>query len=443
MSRVEDRLRLAGMSEEGARSRAAMFARVEAALRDRGIEPSSRFHVPGRIEVLGKHTDYAGGRSLLAAVERGFCVAFAPRRDGRVRILDVGRSDEIALSLDPAERPLSPHWAIYPAAVTRRLARDFEGPLLGADIALLSDLPPSSGLSSSSALLIATFEALRASNRLEAREDFARALPGVLDVAAYLGSVESGRPFRGFGGEAGVGTAGGSQDHTAILASEAGRLCRFGFAPVRAEGSVSLPKEVTFVVAVSGVVAQKTAGAREAYNRAAALSSAILGEWCAMSGRDDRTLFEAVTSSPDAHLRLREALGSSSGAFEASALQARLEQFVDESLILIPAAFDALGAGDLEAFGRAVDRSQRGAEAGLANQVKETVSLQRLARSLGAYAASAFGAGFGGSVWSLVSRDQAAAFMAEWELEYRRGHEHPGSVFFRTDAGPPLLHLSD
>ena len=418
-----------------------MFARAEQALRERGLEPVHRFHVPGRIEVLGKHTDYAGGRSLLAAVERGFCVVSAPRNDAVVRIVDAGRRDEVVLGLDPQAGPASPHWAIYPAAVARRLARDFEGPLRGADIALISDLPPSSGLSSSSALLIATFEALRLSNQLDELEEFARALPGVLDVAAYLGSVESGRPFRGFGGEAGVGTSGGSQDHTAILASEAGRLRRFGFAPVRAEGSVALPRDVTFVVAVSGVVAQKTAGAQAAYNRAAALSAAILEKWRGISGREDRTLFEAVSSAPSAYQHLRGALAVTTGGFEPSALQSRLDQFVEESLVLIPAAFEALAAGDLLGFGRAVDRSQRGAETGLANQVEETVDLQRTARRLGAHGASAFGAGFGGSVWALVSRHEASGFRLEWEREYRSRHDLKAAAFFLTDAGPPLTAI--
>lgn len=437
-----DRLLAAGMSESAARSRAGLFLRTDEALRERGASTALRFHVPGRIEVLGKHTDYAGGRSLLAAVERGFCVATAPRKDALVRILDVGRADEVTLSLDPAAPAVtSPHWAIYPAAAARRLARDFKAPLHGADLSLISDLPPSSGLSSSSALLIATFEALRRVNALDDREDFTRALPGVLDVAAYLGSVESGRPFRGFGGEAGVGTSGGSQDHTAILASQAGHLCRFGFAPVRFEGSAPLPAEVTFVVAVSGVVAQKTAGAREAYNRAASLSAAILRKWRATTGRDEATLFEAVASGADAYRRLREALGSGESDFTPEALQARLDQFVDESLVLIPAAFEALASGDLTGFGSAVDRSQKGAETGLGNQVEETMELPRMARALGAHAASAFGAGFGGSVWALVSRKEAEGFKAAWEGQYRSRYDHPAASFFLTDAGPPLLRL--
>ena len=432
------------MSETGARSRAAMFFRVDPALHSiAGVEPLHRVHVPGRIEVLGKHTDYAGGRSLLAAVERGFCVASAPRRDATVRLIDVGRSDVVTLSLDPAFDPgASPHWAIYPAAVVRRLARDFTPPLCGADIAFMSDLPPSSGLSSSSALLIAVFEALRLANDLDARDDFRVAMPGVLDIAAYLGSVESGRPFRGFPGEAGVGTAGGSQDHTAILASEAGHLRQFGYAPSRLEGSVPLPADLTFVIGMSGVVAQKTAGARHAYNRAASLSATLLERWREVSGRNDATLFEAVTSAPNAHRRLREALRARRAlSFATEDLEARLDQFIEETLVLIPAAFTALSSGDLAAFGRAVDRSQRCAEMGLRNQVPATIDLARLARSLGAHAASAFGAGFGGSVWAMVSRIAAEAFRAEWEREYRAHHDHKAATFFVTEAGPPMVRL--
>ncbi len=441
MTVIIDALMGAGMSEEAARARALMFGRADAALRDRGVEPAHRFHVPGRIEVLGKHTDYAGGRSLLAALERGFAVASAPRRDTTVRLIDVGRGDEVTLALDASLVVTSPHWAIYPAAATRRLARDFEAPLHGADVAFISDLPPSSGLSSSSALLVAAFEALRLANDLDERPDFRRALPGVLEVAAYLGSVESGRPFRGFGGEAGVGTAGGSQDHTAILASEAGRLCRFGFAPVRSEGCVVLPADLTFVIGVSGVVAQKTAGAREAYNRAAALSAAILSIWRTVSGGAEATLFEAVSSSRHATGELRRVLRTASSTFPAADLEARLDQFAEECLVLIPAAFEALSAGDLVAFGQTVDRSQEGAERGLKNQVPETVTLARLARSLGAPAASAFGAGFGGSVWALVPRGDAERFSGDWERAYRLQFDHGATCFFRSPAGPALSRI--
>jgi galactokinase len=445
----------AGMSEVASRSRALMFGRVEAALRAKHVEPTHRFHVPGRIEVLGKHTDYAGGRSLLTAVERGFCVASAARKDAFVSVTDVGRGEEVMLSLQGPVAIGAPHWAIYPATVIRRFVRDFGIPLHGTDVSFESDLPPSSGLSSSSALLIATFEALRVANGLgpglevdaghsheDTRDVFRRSLPGVLDVAAYLGSVESGRPFRGFFGEAGVGTSGGSQDHTAILASEAGRICQFGFGPMQSLGSVALPGGVTFVIGVSGVAADKTGGACDAYNRAAALSAALLEVWQSKSGRTAPTLYQAIGASDDEYRRLKEALPSNASEFAQEDLEARLDQFMEESLELIPAAFEALRAGDLTAFGSVVDRSQKGAERGLQNQVRETIELARLARSMGAHAATAFGAGFGGSVWAMVDRNDADRFSADWERSYDRQFGHRGAMFFRSDAGPPLVRLT-
>ena len=85
-----------------------------------------------------------------------------------------------------------------------------------------------------------------------------------------------------------------------------------------------------------------------------------------------------------------------------------------------------------------VDHSQRLAEAHLGNQVPETVTLQRSARELGAVAASAFGAGFGGSVWALVPESEAEAFLERWPEAYRKKHRKAGkeSVFFLSRAGP-------
>ena len=443
MSRIAGRLRAAGMSEQGAASRALMFERVEAALQAEGAVVEHRYHVPGRIEVFGKHTDYAGGRSLLCAVEKGFAAVSARRRDSIVRVIDVGRGDESVLSFDPAfESTGLPHWSIYAAAVVKRLARDFDARLRGVDIALTSDLPPSSGLSSSSALLIAVYEGLRAANDLDAREDFRRALKMPFDAAAYLGSIESGRPFRGFEADAGVGIAGGNQDQTAILLSEPGRLLQVGYAPPRSEGAVDLPEDHIFVIAVSGVIAQKAGGAQASYNRAADHSKALLDVWNAETGRSDATPYEALVSSEDARERLDRALLVHATPFPAEDLRARLTQFHDETFDIIPNAFAALSEGDIARFGRLADRSQAGAERGLMNQVEETIALQRCARTLGAAAASAFGAGFGGSVWALVARERVDAFVEDWRREYARAFDHPQAAFFTAEAGPALTRLA-
>ena len=63
-----------------------------------------RWFVPGRIEVLGKHTDYAGGRSLICAAERGMCVVAAPRSDAFIRIADAIRGEALEVPLSPRSR---------------------------------------------------------------------------------------------------------------------------------------------------------------------------------------------------------------------------------------------------------------------------------------------------------------------------------------------------
>src|SRR6185503_9310626 len=89
-----------------------------------GDSLAQSFFVPGRIEVLGKHTAYAGGRSLLAACERGFAVVAAPRIDRRMSVLDVVSGERASFALDPELEPTA-GWANYPMTVARRIARNF------------------------------------------------------------------------------------------------------------------------------------------------------------------------------------------------------------------------------------------------------------------------------------------------------------------------------
>ena len=85
-----------------------------------------------------------------------------------------------------------------------------------------------------------------------------------------------------------------------------------------------------------------------------------------------------------------------------------------------------------------MDRSQLGAEQGLQNQVPETRELQRAARRLGAVAASAFGAGFGGSVWALAATERAEGFRRAWSQDYLAAfpERSAASEFFTTLPGP-------
>ena len=91
-----------GMTPADAASRAALFVELETALACRFSTalPQWRRFTPGRIEIFGKHTDYAGGHSLLAAVPRGITLAARSATDGIVRVGDI--FDGQVIEVDPS-----------------------------------------------------------------------------------------------------------------------------------------------------------------------------------------------------------------------------------------------------------------------------------------------------------------------------------------------------
>ncbi len=450
MSEVAARLVDAGMTAGEAAAKQQLFERTCAALDASGTRGSRTFavFVPGRVEVLGKHTDYAGGRSLLCAVERGICLVARPRRDGLVRAHDVASATTVSVG-SGFGRIAQPSWAVYVSTVAGRLARNFPDARHGADIAFAGDLPMAAGLSSSSALVTSLVLALAAANNLQASETWRASIASREDLAEYLGTVENGQDFRALEGDAGVGTFGGSEDHTAMLCCRAGQLSQYSFCPVRRERQIPMPADRALVVAVSGVVAEKTRAARDAYNRASTAAREVLDAWNRAAGRRDATLRAAVESGSEAAERIRALLRRSSrDARQRSRAVGprhlrRFDQFVEETFVIVPQAGDLLAAGRVDEIGELVDRSQAGAERGLGNQVPETIFLARTARELGAAAASAFGAGFGGSVWGLVARSRVAEFSERWAEQYRSAFpEHAARAqFFTTAAGPAAIEM--
>jgi Galactokinase len=452
-SESEERMRAAGMSRPAATRQATRLATLIASLRDLSGQATSgvlRYWIPGRIEVLGKHTDYAGGRSLLCAVERGITLVAARRGDARMRILDASTMELAECEIGPDLSGPARHWSNYPMTVARRIARDFPTlpKLRGADIVFASDLPRASGMSSSSALIVATFLALADANELSSLPEFSGHIADNEHLAGYLGAVENGWSFGGLSGDTGVGTLGGSEDHTAILCARPEELVQYSFRPVHFERAVPVPAGHSFAIAVSGVRAEKTGAARERYNRASRAMSVIVEVWRRVTGGTEATAAAVIASAPNALEKLREVVAladASDLGFTSRELLTRLDHFVVESEELIPAASDSLARADLAGFGAIVDRSQARAERLLENQIDETIELARGARELGAVAASAFGAGFGGSVWALIPTDRADEFVRRWERRHRERFPAPPSgsdeSFFVTDAGPSAIRI--
>lgn len=404
---------------------------------------ASAFVVPGRIELLGKHTDYAGGRSLTCATEQGFCLVASPRDDRTLRVRDLERDKSAVVDLDPELVVDAGDWVRYVQAVARRLARDFGDEVRGAEVTLASSLPRASGMSSSSALVVSLFYGLAAAGEMRAR--VRESVGDSESLAEYLGAIESGRAFGALEEDQGVGTLGGSEDHTAILCSHADHAGLFSYAPVRREQSIAVPAGYRFVVAASGVRAKKAGDAQAAYNRASLGAAAAAKLWRERTGGDEPHLAAVLRSGPEAHDRLLEIVAEGGDGFSGDELRQRVDHFHQESELLLPQAAEALADGDRTLFGLLVDRSQHLAHRLLGNQVAETAALAEIAREMGAEAASSFGAGFGGAVWALVAEDEADDFAASWLDDYLDSfpqHEDDALALI-TAAGPAALELTD
>jgi galactokinase len=112
----------------------------------------------------------------------------------------------------------------------------------------------------------------------------------------------------------------------------------------------------------------------------------------------------------------------------------RLTQFYIESYEIIPKVSEHLEKGEIEQIGELIDLSHQNADKYLENQTSETNFLQANARENGAIAASAFGAGFGGSVYALVESEKAEDFMQTWKENYQTKFPQLKSEFFITKA---------
>jgi galactokinase len=393
-------------------------------------------YIAGRIEFLGKHTDYGGGRSLVCAIDRGFTVNFSPRNDKQINLKNLDSGEQISFELNGKLNIAETHWVRYPMTVARRITQNFKSRQLnGIDFEFTSDLPLAAGLSSSSALMMAFFFALSEANNLTAFDEYKLNILNDLDLAEYLGTIENGQNFRQLTGDRGVGTFGGSQDHTAILACQKNHLSQFSFAPVRHEKDIFISADYCFVIGVSGVTAEKTGSAKEKYNRVSLMVSEIVKNWKGA----EKTLAKIIENV--GVQELKAFITRNDFAFPTQDLLNRVEQFHIESFSIIPQVSTYLEQNNGAKIGELIDLSHQNAVRFLHNQTAETIYLQRSARQLGAIAASAFGAGFGGSVYALVNVSEAEKFCTDWGNSYLKKFPQfaKNASFFTTNTSESIV----
>ena len=123
-----------------------------------GAEPRI-YRAPGRVNLIGEHTDYNQGFVMPMAIDAATWVAIVPRDDRRVVLQSENFSETIEFDLDEVNPSRQKHWSDYPRGVARTLAESGHR-LRGANILVRGEVPLGSGLSSSAALEVATGYAL-------------------------------------------------------------------------------------------------------------------------------------------------------------------------------------------------------------------------------------------------------------------------------------------
>lgn len=266
----------------------------------------------------------------------------------------------------------------------------------------------------------------------------------------YLGCNENGQNFKGLKGDKGVGTFGGSEDHTAIMSCTSGNLHLYSYCPTLNEAVLPFPDDLVFVIGVSGSIAEKTGDKMQDYNDAALLAKEAARTYIAGVKRDINPphLANVIKDAKGDAEAVRRGIAAHFAAggeamFDETALIRRFDQFFAESEEIIPDFVASLKSRDMAKVSALVDKSQALTDTHLNNQVPETVFLAKSAREVGAVAASAFGAGFGGSVWACVPKDSAEGFMSEWQARYLAAYPKAGkqSEFFIDSPGPGAFEL--
>jgi len=126
-----------------------------------GAEPVGLWSAPGRVNLIGEHTDYNDGFVLPFAIEQRTHVALGTRPDGRIRVISTVDPVPVEIPLAdldllfPDDRTDVPEWATYPLGVAWALLRTTgarAASVTGVDLAIASSVPIGAGLSSSAAI---------------------------------------------------------------------------------------------------------------------------------------------------------------------------------------------------------------------------------------------------------------------------------------------------
>jgi galactokinase len=335
------------------------------------------------VNLIGEHTDYNGLPVFPMALQKQVRIAVRARDDGMVILHNEdARFPAVEFEIEPAIPPyVQGSWGNYAKAPANEMARRF-AIWRGFEGLVSSDVPVAAGLSSSSALVNAVGLALAHINEVPTEP---RLLAEVMaDAEQY------------------VGTRGGGMDQAISLGARDRCAARITFAPLRLR-HVSVPDDWCFVVADTGVRAEKSGAARTAYNlrrKECEEALRVVGGHIATENLTEKLtttyaeLVEAVD--PDTLVAIGEHVLSGN-------LARRFRHVIREAE-RVERAVDRMVAADTVGFGTLMDQSHASLRTDFLVSSGELDEVVAIAREGGAAGARLTGAGFGGCVVALADR---------------------------------------
>ncbi|HIC15255.1 MAG TPA: galactokinase [Gemmatimonadetes bacterium] len=357
---------------------------------EHGLESTHLARAPGRVNLIGEHTDYNGLPVFPMAIQREAHLAFRSRDDGFVRIRSIREDfEEVEFEIVPgiAASPAG-HWGNYLKAPADELARQF-AISRGFDGVLASDIPIAAGLSSSSALVNAVGLALAHVNGI------------ILERLPFAEVMAEAERY--------TGTRGGGMDQAISMAGHADHAARIEFSPLQMR-HVPVPQGWCFVIANTGVRAEKSGHAGAVYNarrKECEEAFRIVADVALNRGlihsrlTGYRNLLQILEE--DIVIEVGEA------ALRGTLLQ-RFRHVITEAA-RVEAAVDLMISDDLQGFGWLMDDSHRSLRVDYEVSSKELDELVMVARDAGAEGARLTGAGLGGCIVTLAEQGKVDAVL--------------------------------
>ena len=343
------------------------------------------FRAPGRVNLIGEHTDYNDGFVLPMAIDRETAVAISARRDRLIRVYTANYNQSAEFNLDVETERQSGYWLNYIEGVARILEQK-NVKLMGADLLIWSDVPTGAGLSSSAALETGIGLALsEISNQTIDRT-----------TLAQIGQ-QTEHDF--------VGVKVGIMDQFVSANARAGHALLLDCRTLKYE-NVPLDTKNTAVVICDSLVTHELASSEYNTRR----------NQCEQAVEILKNFLPEIVKLRDVSLSEFEKYAAELPEIVCR----RARHIITENERTLNAA-DALKQNDLESFGKLMWASHASMRDDYEISCRELDILVEIARKInGVLGARMTGGGFGGSTVNLVKRDCLEEFKEKISTEYQQ-----------------------